>query len=256
MWSMVALADDADCRVATEDYPALRQELRELRRVAGRPLHVAGDAHECEEALAALDANDPLLRLKLVEAPPGTAVANVEHSLERARRPCGAVLAPAPGGWALHEVGTCVDPRQDPDGDRHLLTMGSWQLAGASLRYNRELSPGFSVLADLGIEAFDPTSPLGRPVSWGWMAGFDANHDSLRGGYLGMRGGIERLGEAPGQVAQSTIAQGIVGHRFVGRGATLQLGVGVLVRVPSGEWIGDRGLGVHPMGELRLGLAR
>ncbi len=251
-----ALAADPDCRVSTEDYAELKAELRDLRRRGGRPLHVAGDAPECENALEALEANDPFLGIELVESPPGSARANIEHSMQRDRQQCGAVLEPGPEGWWLREIGDCgpLEPL-----DHHLFTVGTWMLSGASVRYNRELTPGFSALIDLGVEVFDPRETrdaTDAPLSWGLMGGVDANRSSLKGGYLGMRGGFERIGVAADEVDASTVAQGIVGYRFVAKGAALQVGAGAMMRVPTGDYVNGREMAMGPMLEARLGLAR
>ena len=49
----------------------MRKSLKQLKRAQGHPVVVAGDGAACSEALDAIIANDPLLNVHRVDAPPG-----------------------------------------------------------------------------------------------------------------------------------------------------------------------------------------
>ncbi|MEZ4239019.1 MAG: hypothetical protein R3F59_23270 [Myxococcota bacterium] len=264
--SATALASGApDCRLTEADYAELRATLRDMRRATGQRLVVAGDTPRCASALKVVATNDPLLGVQVVRAPEGGAVHAVEIDLYRSHRACGAALTPAGDGWTLVDVGQCT---QSAEPYRLAVTAGYWnpgarlstlgQRNGLSARINGVINPGLSALADVSAELTvsprDLDASLLNPLSWRVMGGFDATREQLAGGYLGFRGGLQHL-IVDGDPDRSAIFQSVLGHRFIGRGGVLQVGGGVQVSVPTGDYVAERGVEITPLAEIRLGIA-
>jgi hypothetical protein len=262
-----AMAGEPDCRVTEDDYYALRDSLRDLRRDVGHRLHVAGDAPRCARALSAVAGNDPLLGVRVIDAPEGDAARAVEISLYRTGKSCGAVLAPsASSGWTLVDVGDCT---QSADPYRHTVTLGYWNVGGKlrsiddrggiSGRLNTVVNQGLSLLVDgsveLSVNPKELDASVAVPMSWRLLGGFDATRDQLAGGYVGFRGGLQHVHVA-GDLQRDAVFHTLLGHRWIGRGAVLQAGGGVAVSVPTEDYVEEgRTISVGPMLEVRLGIA-
>lgn len=259
-----ASSAQADCYVTEEDYQILRKELRDMRQDFGRPLLVAGDTPQCAKAIDAIAKNDPLLGIRLVPSEPGMANDTLGHALASSGQRCGAVLAPSSGSdwsgsqWELLPIGVCETP---PDTDRRVVSLGYWQPVGVSARWNEQISPGFALLIDGAMQV--PTTSITDPAlqSWRVLGGFDISNDSLRGNFIGLRGGVERkLAERkapPDTMDSSVVAQGVLGRRWIwDNDVALQLGLGGVVLVPEGNYTPGRAMSAGPLFEVRLGLAR
>lgn len=257
-----------DCHVTEDGYQILRHQLRTLRQIHGRPLLVAGETPQCENALEAVAKNDPLLGIRVVPRQGESARMDLGYGLQREGMTCGAVLEAGDGGpdhtgrWALSEVGPCTPPE---DSDRRTLTAGYWYPTGASLRYNEEIAPGFSLLVDGAMQL--TSAPYERlvsrpdheietgPLSWRVMGGFDMANRSLDGYFIGMRGGLQRI-QKPEQAEVSTVAQAVAGRRWIWTNVAFQVGLGGVMLIPEGHEIGRRAMDAGPLVEIRMGLAQ
>lgn len=253
-----ASSAQADCHVTEEDYQLLRKELRDLRQDFGRPLLVAGDAPQCANALEALAKNDPLLGIRVVYAEPGSARDSLGYTLQSSGAQCGAMLEPAGAiGWELVPVGLCDTP---PDLDHRVFSFGYWQPVGLSARWNEQIAPGFSLLVDGAVQAPSASLLQTAAVSWRLLGGFDMSDDSLRGNFIGLRGGLERTlakNAPPGTLESTVVAQGVVGRRWIwANDLALQLGLGGVALIPEGNYTPKRAMSAGPLVEVRLGLAR
>jgi hypothetical protein len=257
-----------DCHVTEDGYQILRHQLRTIRQTYGRPLLVAGETPQCENALEAVAKNDPLLGIRVVPRYGESARMDIGHSLDQAGQTCGAVLEAGEGGsdytgrWVLSEVGPCTPPE---DTERRTLTAGYWYPTGASLRWNEEIAPGFSLLVDGAMQL--TSAPYTRlvstpdreiemgPLSWRVLGGFDMANHSLDGYFFGMRGGLQRV-QKPEKVEASTVAQAVAGRRWIWSNVALQVGLGGVLLIPEGQEIGQRAMDAGPLVEIRLGLAQ
>lgn len=253
----IGSASAADsCRPTEDELYALRAELRAMRRDHGAPVLTAADAPYCADTLRAIAKNDPLLGVRVLDAAPGEAEGAVEAAIARQDAACGAVLTPGPGGGgALIPIGACGS-RTRPE--RRVFTASLWALDGVSLRWNEAITPGFSLLVDAAIRA--PSLPIAGPDlaadltrSWRVLVGADVSKRDLRGTYFGLRGGVQHV-EVDGEIEASTVAQGALGRRWIGRFGVVQGGVGGRAWMPTGDNIGHRGLSLGPLAELRIGL--
>ncbi len=245
-----ALAQQAQCDLRSEDYVEVRKTLRTLRRSQKGPVVVAGDGAACVDALDAIVKNDPTLGVRLVEAPAEDAVMHMHQSLSQGAGACGAVLHPSEAGWSLVQVGECdeLEPLQP-----RMLSVTYWEPRGLSFRWNENLLPGagISILLD-GAYQVDDLTLGGLGPSWRVLTGFDLSEGPLSGPYVGVRGGVRNT-TFTGEEDVDTLIQMVVGRKWIAGTTAIQLGGGVLIRVPMGEGIQDEV--VLPSLELRFGVA-
>jgi hypothetical protein len=146
-------------------------------------------------------------------------------------------------------------------GSRSALTVAYWAPVGASVRFDRHVAAGISVLFDAAagvrdaddLDSATPDELLAENVVRG-LAGFNfAKGPGLRGAYVGLRGGAEgHVGET--LELHTGIVEFVLGRRWIAvHGLTLQLGGGVAARIPLG--VGPMPETLVPIGELRVGLA-
>ncbi len=245
-----ALAQEAHCELRSEDYTEIRKTLRTLRRAQGSAVVVAGDGAACVDALDAILRNDPTLNVHLIDAPAGDTVTHLHEQLGHQGGGCGAVLRPSDAGWSLVQVGQCEEPQ--PLQPR-MLTVTYWEPRGLSFRWNENILPGagLSILLD-GAYQIDETMLGEFGPSWRVLTGFDLSQGPLAGPYVGARGGV-RHATFSGDEDLDAIVQMVTGRKWVAGTTAIQLGGGVLVRVPMGEGIQDET--ILPSLELRFGVA-
>jgi hypothetical protein len=154
-------------------------------------------------------------------------------------------------------------PQDDPAAglSTRLLTFGYWAARGATVRYNGDLGLGMSFVMDLAL-AF-PGTDFTTATPDGILAnnfvralgGIDiAARPGLRGGYIGLRSGVEGFIEEERFESESLLVHFVLGKKWIAKeGATLQVGGGVAARVPLGQ--GPTPEELSPVVELRVGLA-
>ncbi|MBX2803689.1 MAG: hypothetical protein KTR31_38790 [Myxococcales bacterium] len=244
----VAQAQERHCRLREADYVEIRQNLRSLRRSkGGGTLVVAGDGPSCEAALQAIIENDPLLNVRMVDAPRGEAVGYMAGIADGSGE-CAAVLRPNDDGWALVSVGDCEAPRVNQP---RAFTLSYWEPTGVSLRWNERLFDGFFMLMD-GAYQIDESAVGQLGPSWRVLGGVDMTRGPLSGAYVGTRLGVRHVTTREGEDTDAVL-QMAVGHRWIAGTTTLQIGGGVLARVPMFEGLQRETL--HPLLEIRLGVA-
>lgn len=250
-----AVAAPSECALTETDYATLRRELRSLRREAGRPIGVAAEGDRCERAVLDLLRNDPFLPVELVPR------STLEMALSGAPDRCGAIVSPpADGtGYELQALGACDGVVEA--GSRSLFTLAYWAPVGASMRYNKHLGLGISMLFDAAFGVHDADDPTANPdeilaenVVRG-LVGFDlAKRPGLRGAYVGLRGGAEGHVADDALDLQTGLVEFVVGRKWIAtHGLTLQVAGGIAARIPLGN--GPMPEELVPIAELRVGLA-